>query len=42
MHDQIHHETGACFPSAESEPQFAAINIHDTDHATANRKYFSQ
>lgn len=40
VHGRMHHEIGALIPPAGKKPRFAAVYIHDTEHAAANRKHF--
>ena len=39
VHGRMYHQMGALIPPQSNKPRFAAVYIHDTDHA-ALRKYF--
>ena len=36
----MHHEIGAFDPATGMLPWFASLHVHDTEHATSNRKHF--
>ncbi len=36
----MYHEIGALQPANGMYPRYASVYIHDTDHATSNRKHF--
>ncbi len=40
VHGRMYYEMGALMPPTGKEPRFAAVYIHDTEHAVLNRKHF--
>ncbi len=39
VHGRMYHEMGALIPPTGKKPIFAAVYIHDTEHAVRNRKH---
>jgi len=40
VHGRMYHEMGTLSPPSGLKPRFASVYIHDTEHATRNRKHF--